>query len=314
MKKKSKIILSILLILILIAAVIFTIFVGKNVFDGITNPVSREDSIKHIELYKDEYENFKNHHTVKEIKISSSEFGHNIPAIYASDDGNENIAVLIHGMGGTKESLSHIADIFLSLGYNTLIYDERNAGENLANYSTFGILESYDALDAINYAKSHIKEGGKILLFGESFGASTALIASSRDDSNINYLVLDSPVADFYEMVDQIFDKISKEENVPKSYMKFAGDIYTKSKLGFGFDDINSANWIKDKKLKAPVLIINSMKDEVTPPHMGKEIYDNISGDKKELHTEKDYNHIEFAIKNPTGYKKVISDFLLKYK
>ncbi len=314
MKKKSKNILHVLLIIIIISIIVLTYFTGKSVFEGIVNPVTREQSIKNIELFRDEYNNFEKSNDVEHLKILSTEFGHNIPAIYVTRDGNKNIAVLIHGMGGTKESLSHIANIFLDLGYNCIIYDQRNSGENMANYSTYGIFESYDALDVLNFSKSKIDGDGKVLLYGESYGGATALITASRDDENIDYLVLDSPVADFYEIIDQIFDKVVKEENIPKGFLKFSGNLYTRLKLGFGFDKINSADWIKGKKFKSPVLIINSKADEVTPYHMGKEIYDSISGNKKELHTEKSYKHIEFAIKNPIGYKKVISDFLLKYK
>lgn len=314
MKKKSKKTVSIIIIVIIAVAIGFTYFVGKSVFNGVTNPISREQTVKNMSFYKDEYKEFEKAHDVKKIRIASTEFGHNIPALYVSENKNKDIAVLIHGMGGTKESLSNIANIFLDMGFDTIMYDQRNSGKNMANYSTFGVLESYDAIDVLNFAKSQVRDDGKVLLFGESYGGATALIAASRNDKDIDYLVLDSPVANSYEMVDAIFDMVQSEQHIPKGFMKFAGEMYFKHKLDFGFDEINSANYIKGKKLTEPVLIINSKADQVTPYHMGKEIYDNIEGNKKVLHTEKNYEHIKFAAENPKKYEKVLGDFISKYK
>lgn len=310
MKKVFKILGITFFVFLILAIIITTYITGKSVFEGITNMVSREETVENIKFYKDEYENFANSHSLEEIKIKSTEFDHEIPAIVSKENKN-NIAVLVHGMGGTKESMSQISEIFLNLDFDVLIIDERNSGENMADYSTFGILESYDVLDTVNFAKKNTK--GKVLLFGESYGGAATLIAASRDDANMDYLVLDSPVANGYEFVDKVFTEIEEKEGIPKGFMKFAGSLYTKFKLGFTLDEINSTDYIKGKEINTPVLILNSKKDKMTPYHMGIEIYESINSDAKEIHTEKNYEHIEFAKKDSEGYKKVIGDFLEKY-
>lgn len=68
-------------------------------------------------------------------------------------------------MGGTKKSVTHVMEILLKLGYNTISIDQRNSGENMADYNSFGILESYDALDAVNYARKLVGEDNKLLLW-----------------------------------------------------------------------------------------------------------------------------------------------------
>lgn len=59
--------------------------------------------------------------------------------------------------------MTHQAKVFLDLGFDVLIPDQRNSGDNISKYNTFGVLESFDILDCLNYAKSIYD--GKILLF-----------------------------------------------------------------------------------------------------------------------------------------------------
>ena len=80
---------------------------------------------------------------------------------------------MVHGMGASKYSMYNPGQIFYDLGYSLLIYDQRNSGYNKAKYSTFGVLESFDALDCIKYVRKNIKknreEGDKNKEYIESF-------------------------------------------------------------------------------------------------------------------------------------------------
>lgn len=81
-------------------------------------------------------------------------------------------------------------------------------------YNTYGVLESFDCLDAIDYIKKAYPE--KLILYGESVGGATSLIAASRDSSNIDYLILDRPLVDSREIVDEVLAKVEEEENISK--------------------------------------------------------------------------------------------------
>lgn len=303
MKKKTKKILIILLFTILFLSASFIIFIGKNVFDGFSNIVTREETIKNRNTYYEKsYKEFKKLNDVKEIKIESSKFNHHIPAILVRKENNQDLAILIHGLGGTKESMTHQAKVFLDLGFDVLIPDQRNSGDNISKYNTFGVLESFDILDCLNYAKSIYD--GKILLFGESAGGAGALIAASRDDSLISYLILDCPVSDANKMMEKELKKIEEKEGVPVSFMRFSGDIYTRIKLGYSFSDFDTTKWIKESNFRKPTLFINSQIDKVTPYQMAVDIFDSLPGDKKELKTIKDYGHAELAREDSKVFKK----------
>lgn len=310
MGKKIKIGLGILCSVILILLLAFSIFIGKATFDGMTNIEDRKDTLENIGSYKDKYDNFAKGKDIEEIKIKSSKDKHDIPALFVRNPKSKDIVVMVHGMGASKYSLYNQGQIFYDMGYSLLIYDQRNSGDNTAKYNTFGILESFDALDAIGYAKRELS-AKKLILYGESYGATSSIIAAARNDSDIDYLILDCPVADSNELVDENLSKIEKEQKVPASFMRFTGNVFLKLKLGFTLNDIDSSNWAKD--IKCPTLIINSKADKLTPVHMGDKIYKSIKTDKKEIYTGEDFSHCKFSEEDPMGFRKVIETFLEKY-
>lgn len=175
-----------------------------------------------------------------------------------------------------------------------------------------GVLESFDCLDAIAYIKKEYPDE-KIILYGESYGGATSLIAASRDSSNIDYLILDCPLGDSREMVDDVLAKVEEKEKIPQSFMSFLGNSFLKMKLGLGLEDIDSTKWARQADISSPVLVINSKADTMTPYHMGREVYESINSSKKEIYTGEDFGHCEFSKIDPEGFKNLIGTFLDKY-
>ena len=270
-----------LIVLLILAGVGICIFTGKAVFDGYTNAVSREETIKNSMEFREDYEDLTKNYDLEKIEIEDKDLDHKVPAIYAKKSGNKNIAVLVHGMGGTKETISPIAKTFLDLGYDVVAYDQRNSHENSADYNTFGVLEANDARAVINHIKEKYPDGN-LVLWGESMGALTSLTAAGKDSSNIDYLILVR-----------------------------MGDWYSKVKLGYNFADMDGTTYMK--KITVPTLITNSKTDTLTPPYMAEDLYKAKADDKKELITVDNYNHASFAYKDREGYKKIVKDFLEKY-
>ena len=98
---------------------------------------------------------------------------------------------------------------------------------------------------------------------------------------------------------------------MPVSYMTWTGNITNKIKLGFTYDDADVANAMKD--VKTPVLIINSKQDTLTPYFMGKDIYDAILEDNKEIRTVEDSQHCDMWLDYNQEYRDKIESFLSKY-
>lgn len=138
MRRKLKIGLGVTLSIIIILFIAFSIFIGKATFDGMTENVSREVTNEKLISYKEDYDDFAEGKDSKEIKIKSSEDGHEIPAVFIKNPQAKGICIMVHGMGGTKYSLYPQSQIFYDLGFSLLFYDQRNSGENLAPYNTYG--------------------------------------------------------------------------------------------------------------------------------------------------------------------------------
>ena len=309
--KKVKKLGIVLVILLVLGGIGFSIFMGKEVFDGFTNTIPREETLKYAETYAGVFDVFAQGKDLEELVIPSRQKDHTIPGILIKKPGNKNMAVLIHGLGGTKTSMPQIMDIFLNLGYNVLAIDQRNSGDNQAPYNTFGVLESLDILDAIQVAKNKMEEGGKLVLWGESYGGASAAMAAGRDDSKIDALILESPLADSNDMLDQELKKIEKNQGIPVAYMRWTGDLYTRYKLHFSLEDINACKWIQ--KASVPVLITNADQDKVTPIHMGEDLYKAIPHDKKQIYTAKGFGHTEFPKEEGEAYQKLVENFLKAY-
>lgn len=304
-------ILLVLLTLIVVCVIGLSIFVGQEVFVGFSNATPREETLENErKYYLEEFnllvENFK----LEELSIPSSKFDHNIPALFIQEDGNEAMVLLVHGMGATKKSLVKEMEFFLSNGFNVVSIDQRNSGENLANTNTFGYLESYDILDAIDYIRNNINHSGDLVLYGESYGGLSAIIAAGRDDTQIDYLILDCPVSDGELMMTDILLDIEEQQGIPSSYMMFTGNLYTQFKLGFRFEDTNGNDWIK--AIEVPILVLNSKVDIVTPYQMGLDLYNSIKHDKKMMVTSEFATHAQLLQEDPQRYSNGIKDFLGK--
>lgn len=311
MKKKLKIVLITILILLIVAIIGFGGFVGVSVFNGYTNAYPRKDTKANIKEFEAEYSLVKEEYDLEEIWIPSTKEKHRIPALHIKGEGNGNLAVMVHGMGGTKETVLSPAMILLELGYDIISIDQRNSGDNLADYNTFGVLESFDILDAISYARNLLGEKGNLLLWGESYGGASAAIALGRDESKIDYLILDCPVSDGRAFLQEVLQDVEEKEGIPLPLMMFTGDLVTRLRLGFSFDDFVTTTWLEDTN--TPTLIFNTKADTVTPEKMGRDLYEAIPHEEKMLITSESSPHVEIHQLERELYKDTISKFLDEY-
>ncbi len=152
----------ILAALVASAFLIFAYMIGDGTFKGTMQLSSNEDTafgekyIEYLSKYGINLDQFFSSYTHEKIRIESSLDGHNIPAERFLADGrrDNDTLILVHGMGGNRQSVYPMAELFLKNGFNALVYDQRSAGENTAEYTTFGYWESRDLSDAVRYLKA----------------------------------------------------------------------------------------------------------------------------------------------------------------
>ena len=318
MKKKGKalkIVFITTVCLLLISGVGVSVYTGLAVFDGVTQQTTNERTLenqanylKNINFNKEEFES--RYGIIENRVIYSTQDGHGIPADYIRTplEQRKGVAILVHGLGGTRMTTYPVAEMFLELGYDVLAYDQMRAGENLGEYNTFGFLESYDLLDCVSYVDKDLAADEKLAVWGCSFGGATVGIALGRDDSAIDYAVLDCAISDGEYLIRKVMEEISVETGLPLDFMMFTGNLALKAKLGFGFSDLLVTDWVKETSV--PMLVFNTEIDEVTPAFMGQDLYDAVSHDKKKIVTMPDSKHAEIFQDQPEAYKAELAAFL----
>lgn len=300
----------IVLIVVLLAFTGFSFYIGGQVFGGYSDAVSREETLKNAKGFERQIHELEKKYAVKEVLVKESGESDAIPALLVKREGNQNVVCMIHGMGGTKETLAPLMEGFLEKGFDVIAYDQRNSGENQKEYNTFGALESRDALAVLDYIAPAYK-GGKVALWGESMGALTAIIAAGEDDSSIDCLILDSPVSDGGVMIENEMASIAESQNIPVEYLSSTGSLYSKFKIGVSFKDMDGVRAMK--KVSKPVLITNSNDDKLTPPSMAKELFSAVSHDQKEMETVIGYKHATYPYRKNHEYMKTVGGFLDQY-
>lgn len=309
--KRKKIII-VLLTVILTLAVLATAGIGRLVYSQmsrLTDPqTTTQNTMEHLYQWGFDLKAFQSDYDYQTIAIDSTHSKYTIPTIYVSPDGetNRDTVIMIHGMGGTKEAYLPIGKLFLELGYNVVAYDQANSGESQAKVSSMGVLESYDALDVVEYVATQVSEDKRVILWGCSYGGLTAAIALGRDDLKIDLAILDSPMSDGNFGVDNGLAEAAQETSIPAGFMKFAGGLWFKLLDGVTYRAMDATKWLE--KSSVPVLIIHSPDDQVTPYYMAEDLM-KVLGDRGRL-VETSSVHGEAGFNQPEDYKQWLQEFL----
>lgn len=318
-KKKVLRIIGIIVGLIIVAGIIGTCyFTGISVFNSSMQMVDNQStSIENAKAYfkKIDFDlvEFESKYTVETVQIKSTLDGHIIPANYITVDGDKNAdtIIMVHGLGGSRWTNYPIANMFLENGYNVISYDQRSSGENIAQYTTYGYLESHDLEDYTTYLKDSIGDSKKIGVWGTSFGGATVgiYLGSDQANQNVDFAILDCPMSNMNYMLSTEMDKM--DIGIPVDFMMSMGNIATKMKLGFSYKDANVCNYIS--KTNIPVLVINSKADEITPYFMGEDIYNSVPHENKKIFTVEDSAHVEIFFDHPDEYGSNIIKFIKQF-
>lgn len=310
LKWLKRVILGILLVFILMF-IGFNFLIAYNYSAQITNLVPREQTVKNKESFlkeqDEEYISFKNEHNIQSVTVKSSKASHEIPVMYISTEESKGHVILIHGLGGTKETVFPVAKMFIKMGYSVVIYDQRNSGENKAPSNTFGLKESEDLIDVTQYVQKEFNSK-QTIIWGESFGGATAAFASDDLSQTVDYMILDSPMSDGVKQINKEVKPISESTGIPLDYLNFLGDVGLKVREGIGFNQLNVADEIKDSTI--PLLVLHNRKDSIVDFEDGVSLYKSSGADQKEFFEIKDSNHTEFIMDHPEKYQRIVEGFI----
>ena len=105
------------------------------------------------------------------------------------------VIILVHGYGGTRDTMLPAADMLTRAGMHVLIFDQRGTGHSGGTNVTFGAREPLDVIGALDYLVGRPDvDAGRVGVMGAGMGGSVAIIAAA-EDPRIRAVVAEAPYA-----------------------------------------------------------------------------------------------------------------------
>ena len=214
------------------------------------------------------------------------------------------VELMFHGYRGKGDrDLCGGVQRCFALGRSAFIVDQRTAGKSEGSVISFGINESRDCLDWVDFIIKTFGNDVKIILTGISMGASTVMIAAGEQlPSNVIGVLADCG----FTSAKEIIMLVIKQMNMPAEL------LYPFVKLGaklFGKFDLERKTSIEGvAKSKIPVIFIHGEDDDFVPCDMSIRAYQKCNSPKK-LVTFKGAGHGLAYIIDRELYMKSVREF-----
>ena len=196
----------------------------------------------------------------------------------------------------------------LRSGYNLALVYQRAHGESEGRSISFGVRESEDAVEWLNYFANRC---GNVPIFavGISMGAATVLLAGAKElPECVKGIIADCPYSDAESIIKRVAGKMGFPPRLVYPFIRLGGRI-------FGGFDVNLSSPIKAvKDWRVPVLLIHGEDDGFVPCSMSDRIHAEAKkhGQPIKYLTFKGADHGMSYIVDQERYEKEIVCFLSK--
>ena len=211
------------------------------------------------------------------------------------------IEIIFHGYKGTayRDLSGGIARCHM-LGHSAFIVDHRAAGASEGRVITFGVKESDDWVDWVNFVVENVDPEAKIIIAGISMGAATVMMASSKTlPPNVIGVVADCGYTSAEEIIKKVIDDMGLPSKILYPFARLGGML-------FGNFDVALASPVKAmEKTKLPVIFFHGDTDGFVPYYMSEKNYAACASDKKRLVTVEGADH---GLAFPRDKEKYISE------
>lgn len=323
MNKKSKIIISSLLVIFLVL-ICGLAFVGNYFFnyalvrqEGIATlssvdpnaPQSIETDVEVINKQKSkvDVENWLKEVNTEETNIVSEDGLNLWGKLYLQEEKSDKWVIIAHGYTSSHEDVQPIALNFFNEGYNVLTPDMRAHGNSEGKYIGMGWLDRKDMLLWIDYVLS-LDNNSQIVLYGESMGGATVMMTSGEDlPSNVKAIVEDCGYTSVQEMFEaQLYERFG----LPSFPILNAAEIVTNIRAKYNFHEASALEQVK--KSKTPILFTHGGNDTYVPTEMVYRLYEAANCEKDILIID-GAGHGSAPDVDPITYYDKVFSFLDKY-
>ena len=248
--------------------------------------------------YKEVESTVLNHESADGYKLVATEF-------YSEDKSTHHWLLLLHGFTARKEEMYPLAMIFQQNGYNVIVPDMRCQGESEGDFIGMGYTDSDDNMLWIEEILSQDPDA-EIVLFGQSMGASCALMMSGRDDlsDHVKAVISDSAYTDAYSIFS---DRLQAWFHLPPALVMPAANTFLQIRGGYDLKDASALEAVQ--RSSVPTLFIHGLEDQFIPSYMTEELYEAENA-KKELLIVPGAGHVQSVDVDPKEYWGTVWRFL----
>ncbi len=317
MKKRTKIILSILSTL-LVLILISLWFVGNYFVEyalgrkpiELDDPLAPSHTASSVEDENEAIadagvEQWLSEIQVDEVNLTSHD-GLNLFGLqYDYNPEVERWAIVVHGYTSHYTSVDDIAHWYAQQGYNTITPNLRAHGYSDGDYITLGYEDGKDILTWIDYVLS-LNPEAEIVLHGVSMGAATVMIAAGEEGCPDNVVAVVEDCG--YTTADEMMvSQLDYRFGLPSFPIIPASRVVSIIKAGYDFGDACPIASLQNADV--PILFIHGDQDTYVPFFMLDELYNSYQGEKAKLEVE-GAEHGAARDVDPDGYYGAVSQFL----
>ncbi|HKQ08793.1 MAG TPA: alpha/beta fold hydrolase [Blastocatellia bacterium] len=186
--------------------------------------------------------------------------------------------IFSHGLFRSRRELLERAVDLWRLGYGALLYDARNHGDSGAARVTLGYDERLDAEAAVRYLRDEVHTTDKIVLFGISMGAMTALLAAA-ETPEVAAVISDSSYLNFKDTSDH---HIRLFLHLPAFPLANEIRALMERRGQFDGDKLDATDAVR-RIGERPAMFIAAANDPRMPPDIAEKLYDVSASDKRKL-------------------------------
>lgn len=223
------------------------------------------------------------------------------------DNKSDKTIILVHGYRSSAlRDFSCAVKMYMDMGFNILLCDQRSSGRSDGKLITFGVKESRDVVGWVEFLNDRFAPK-RIVLDGLSMGATTVILACRFPlPENVTAVIADcgftSPVDIMKKVARQSF-KINGGFFIP--FLDMACRIIGR----FSIRNISTVDALK--KSKIPVLFIHGIKDGFVPCEMSERGY-NAAPEGSDILLIPDAEHGLSFLVDEQGVKNKLNEFLKK--
>ena len=220
---------------------------------------------------------------------------------------SRTIMILIHGWRDHPSDMGAYAQMLLQeTDCHILIPHLRAHGMSQGRFIGYGIYDSQDIVSWVRFMERQLGTSLKIILYGRSMGATTALLAAASRKLPVSVagIIADSP---FSSLENQLMNTFRYKYHIRgRLFVKLIGRI---ARIRIGFPIKRASVLPVASRIKIPVLMFHSAEDTFVLPEMSEEIYDRLACPKRLVIVEK-AKHIMGFDASPFKYADEVRKFL----